>query len=227
VKHARASFAAVSLGGLVSCHVHSSASFSFDASFGTATDSGAVAAPSTTSDLDASASPIDMGVFPDAGASLAADDGGLPEDFSIRFERTACLGTCPMYVVHVGPHGAVRFSSRLHVGDHFVDGCASKNIGDKGVATIRRAIANYSYFTLKNAYSGGPTDAPSVITSVTMGGKTKTVNHYAAAPMPGADRLRLVGIEDEIDQISGAADFANQGGALKPCTYGPPSADPL
>jgi hypothetical protein len=219
VKHARAIFAAVSLGAIVSCHVHSSATFSFDASFGTVKDSGAVAAPSTMSDLDASASPADVSMPSDAGANLTADDGGIPEDFSIRFERTACLGTCPMYVVHVGPHGAVRFSSRLYVGDRFVDGCASKNIGDKGVAKIRSAVTNYSYFTLRNAYSGGPTDAPSVITTVTMDGKTKTVNHYAAAPIPGADRLRLVGIEDEIDQISGAADFANQGGALKPCTF--------
>jgi len=124
-----------------------------------------------------------------------------------------------MYVVFVNAPGAVRFSSRLMATDHFVDGCASKNIGDQGVAAIRAALAKYAYFSLKNAYSGGPTDAPSAITSVTADHKTKTVNHYLGAPVAPGDAARLDAIEAAIDKISGAADFATKAGALTPCTY--------
>jgi hypothetical protein len=195
-----------------SCHVHSSAtaSFSFDASvsFG-----------------DAAAPPLDSGLPTDADTDAGDVDAGgplldrTPADFALRFERTACLGTCPMYTVFIDAHGAVRFSSRLMVGDHFVDGCATKNIGDRGVADIRAVLAKNRYFSLRNEYVGGPTDAPWVNTSVTENHKTKIVKHYTGAPIPAADALHLYTVEDAIDRLSGAADFAKKGGSLTPCTY--------
>ena len=162
---------------------------------------------------DASADVVldDTRFFGDADASAG--------DFTLRFERTACLGPCPMYTVLVDAHGDVRFSSRLMVVDHFVDGCARSNIGDAGVAEIRRVLARNGYFSLKNVYEGGPTDAPWVNTSVSDKGASKAVRHYTAAPINAAERARLAAIEDALDRLTGAGEFAKQGGALAACVY--------
>ncbi len=192
-----------------------------------ASDAGANAPPDADAAVTAA---IDAGSPADDAAPLETFDGGARfGEVWIRFERTACLGTCPMYTVLIGPHGEVRFTSRLLAKDHFVDGCASKNIGAAGVAALRSAIAKYGYFSLQNTYAGGPTDAPSTNMSVTLGHKKKTVHHYMAAPVRAVDARRLDAIEDAIDKISGAADFALQAGTLAKCDYSqtPPDQGPL
>lgn len=200
-------------------------------------------APPPTSAHGTSAIPIDVTITNapaassavvsrplDAGAPVASTSDGDDSakstgasDFSVRFERTACLGTCPMYTVIVDAHGKVRFASRLYSSAKgiFVDGCAIGDIGDKGVLALKAAIAKHAYFTLKDQYLGGPTDAPWVDMRVTVDGKTKGVDHYQAAPVFGKERDRLFTFEDDVDRITGAADLANKVGTLTPCKYEP------
>ena len=128
-----------------------------------------------------------------------------------------------MYTVVVDAHGKVRFASRLYASTRgkFVDGCATGDIGDKGVLALKATIAKNAYFTLKDEYVGGPTDAPWVNTKVTLDGKAKEVRHYGAAPVLGKEHDRLFNFEDDVDRITGAADLAKKVGTLTPCKYDP------
>ena len=177
----------------------------------------------TTTNAPAASSPV-VSQPHDAGATDGDDSARTgASDFSVRFERTACLGTCPMYTVVVDAHGKVRFASRLYsqAAGRFVDGCATQEIGDKGVRALKEAIAKNAYFSLRNEYLGGPTDAPWVNTQVTLDGKTKEVRHYGAAPVLGKEHDRLFTFEDDVDRITGAADLAKKAGTLTPCKYDP------
>ncbi len=167
-----------------------------------------------------------------SGASIPADasapdvsDAGDTSNapFSLRFERTACLGTCPQYVVKVDNVGKVTFASRLSRGGRGsgVDGCATKDIGQKGVVALQEAVHEAAFFDLKSEYDGGPTDAPWAYTTVDAENKTHTVKHYSAAPMKADERKRLEKLEGAIDHITGADEFAKQAGKLKACKYDP------
>jgi hypothetical protein len=180
-----------------------------------------VAANETDGRAPPSSAPVDAAPPADTLADDAGpdDDDAGPNDFTLRFERTACLGTCPMYVVHVNADGVVRFASRLSDGEKFVDGCAKKNIGDDGVRAIKIVLASNGYFSLRNEYNGGPTDAPWAKMRVSERGKIKEVNHYLGAPVHGAEAKKLATIESALDRLTGAADFATQVGKLAPCVY--------
>jgi hypothetical protein len=180
-------------------------------------DAGAGAAPADAAADPRASNPFDPSPAETASSSMDAgaldgvadidtnDYGSGSGAFSVSLERTACFGTCPMYTVVVGPHGAVRMSGRLWDGKKFVDGCAYKNIGDDGVKEIQSLLAKNTFFSLQNQYQGGPTDAPSTNSKVTDHRKTKEVHHYMAAPVPPSDAKRLNAVENEIDRITGAA----------------------
>ncbi|HEX7665067.1 MAG TPA: DUF6438 domain-containing protein [Polyangiaceae bacterium] len=165
--------------------------------------------------------PADAGL----GAASTFDAGDTSNaPFSLRFERTACFGTCPQYVVKVDNEGHVDFSSSLANGPgrgHWIDGCATKEIGQKGVVALQDAVHEATFFDLKAEYSGGPTDAPWAYTTVNAENKIHTVKHYSAAPMKADEKAKLQKLEAAIDQITGASDFVKQAGKLKACKYDP------
>lgn len=167
-----------------------------------------------------------------SGASIPADAAapdasGIGETsnapFALRFERTACFGTCPQYVVKVDNVGHVTFASRLSRGGRgsWVDGCATKDIGQKGIVALQEAVHDAAFFGLKGEYAGGPTDSPWAYTTVEAENKSHTVKHYSAAPMKADEKKRLEELEGAIDQITGAAEFAKQAGKLKACNFDP------
>ncbi|MEO8801259.1 MAG: DUF6438 domain-containing protein [Polyangiaceae bacterium] len=178
-------------------------------------DAGSKIASGASTPADAAA-PVVVAV--DAG-----DTSNAP--FSLRFERTACFGTCPQYVVKVDNVGKVTFASRLSRGGRgsWVDGCATKDIGQKGVVALQDALHQAAFFDLKSEYAGGPTDSPWAYTTVDSGNKTHTVKHYSAAPMKADEKKRLEKLEGAIDHLTGADEFAKQAGKLKACKYDPSS----
>ena len=106
----------------------------------------------------------------------------VPPDTNISLERTGCYGTCPIYTVSISADGTVLF-----VGTRFV-----KKMGTTGSTVSREQIRNLlsefdkiNYFELKDQYVSPDdgckqwvTDHPSAITSITRGGKSKTIKHY-------------------------------------------------
>ncbi len=97
----------------------------------------------------------------------------------ITLERTACFGFCPMYKLTVYADGRV-----IYEGNQFVKvkGTRTTRISPMKARQLMLEFQRIQYFNLQDRYEGGPTDAPSAITSFQMGRKSKTVYHYLASP---------------------------------------------
>lgn len=124
-----------------------------------------------------------------------------PPFISITLERTPCFGTCPVYLVSIAGDGAVLFEGRFHVDSARVT--SHLNVDD--VAALAQLFDESQFFALADKYVSGEencsayaTDAPMVITSIAIDGRSKRVEHdRGCSGVPG--RLSL--LEDRIDGI--------------------------
>lgn len=133
--------------------------------------------------------------------TLDMDNGVEPEttgqDVQITLERTACFGTCPVYTITIYGDGSIVYDGR-----NFVDAMGEQfsTISPQAVADLVQAMTDIGYFDLADSYTNYyVTDMPSVLTSLTVDGKTKHIERYMgdeAAP------LSLVEIEVMIDTIT-------------------------
>ncbi len=97
----------------------------------------------------------------------------------VQLERTACLGTCPVYRVALRADG-----SFLLAGWYPKKGCAWGNVPPADVAKLVAMAKKMGYAGLKASYAARVTDLPSADTQVTIDGKTKAVHHYGNSGDP-------------------------------------------
>jgi (2Fe-2S) ferredoxin len=123
----------------------------------------------------------------------------LPTDLQsvvITLERTACYGYCPVYKLVIYGDGRV-----IYEGTKYVETLGTKmgSISEEKVKQMIYEFRKINYFSLKDSYQHlDATDMPGVITSLTIDGQKKTVNHYHGdfnAPKS------LTNLENKIDQI--------------------------
>ena len=120
---------------------------------------------------------------------------------AITLERTACFGSCPVYTVSVSPSGEVQYEGRAHVRKL---GVATGRVPRERVDALLSELERGGYFTFAERYTSPEptcgryaTDSPSIITSVTLRGRTKRITHdYGCGGAPGA----LVVLERRIDE---------------------------
>ena len=124
------------------------------------------------------------------------------EELLIRLERTACFGKCPVYSLMIKGDGTVIYSG--------VDFVQTRGIQETTISidAINQLVAEFEkadYFSLKDSYTAfGVSDMPSANTSISMGGKTKAINHYLgdrSAPE------QLTELENRIDEIVNSAQW--------------------
>ena len=138
--------------------------------------------------------------------SSAAVGSASPEFTRITLERKPCYGTCPVYRVAVGQDGTVVFEGLQHVDSV---GRFTARIDAGRSAALARLFDEHDYFALDDRYAEGmpncpqyATDAPTVITSIAIGQRTKRVEHdlgcFAVPP-------RLAELERRIDDLLGTA----------------------
>ncbi|MEA2713779.1 MAG: hypothetical protein QOK27_1740 [Gemmatimonadales bacterium] len=119
----------------------------------------------------------------------------------ITLERTACFGSCPVYTISVTASGDVQYEGRAHVRKM---GAATGRVPQELVDALLSELNRGGYFTFAERYTSPEptcgryvTDSPTVITSVTLGGRTKRIAHdYGCGGAPGA----LVVLEHRIDE---------------------------
>jgi hypothetical protein len=131
-----------------------------------------------------------------------AEPGGV-EAPVVTLERTPCFGTCPVYTVAISRTGAVRFAGKHHV---VRTGQATGTIPAARVDSLLAELDEAGYFAFADDYvMSSPacgmyaTDSPTVITSVTRDGTTKTIRHdrgCSAAPP------ELSQLEQRIDAVA-------------------------
>lgn len=119
----------------------------------------------------------------------------MSQQVALTLERTACFGFCPMYKLSVYGNGKVVYEGTRFVK---VTGTRTTTISQTAVRKLIAEFQKINYFNLQDSYTGGHTDAPSAITSLTMGKKQKTVNHYL--PSPDAP-TQLTELENKIDAV--------------------------
>jgi hypothetical protein len=93
-------------------------------------------------------------------------------------------------------------------------GKVSRQIPKQQVDGLLAELENAGYFSFANRYTAGEpacgryaTDSPSVITSVTIRGKTKRIEHdYGCGGAPGA----LVVLERRIDEVVGSGQWTGR-----------------
>lgn len=151
---------------------------------------------------------------PAAGGTPAPNgepDAAAADPPVITLERTPCLGTCPVYQVAISRSGMVRFLGRNHVTRQ---GEATAEIPAARVDSLLRELEAGGYFGFADAYvMDSPacgqyaTDSPTVITSASAGGRTKSIRHdYGCNAAP----RELGRLERLIDDVAGTSRWIGQ-----------------
>jgi len=120
----------------------------------------------------------------------------------ITLERTACFGTCPIYVVTMTDDGSVTYVGRGFV---HVTGTARWRIDPLAVRALAAEIDKAGFFEMKDEYTALITDHPTTYTDVTIGTRHKRIRDYFGAPPA------LREIEARIDDVSGATRYVRGG----------------
>ena len=118
------------------------------------------------------------------------------EDVVITLERTACKGTCPVYKLTIYGSGTVIYEGKDYV---TTKGKVESTINEGKIAQLVAEFEKIDYFSLNDSYVERViTDAPSAITSITLGGETKSITHYHG-DLNAPEELEE--LEDKIDEI--------------------------
>lgn len=141
---------------------------------------------------------------PDTGRTRPVVQRG--DSILIELERTACLGSCPVYSVALRGDGSVQYQ-----GKNFVKqtGTARATVPTAVVRGIVDAADAANFFGLPARYAHGEptcplytTDSPRTFISITAGGRTKRIEHdYGCENSPKA----LVALAARIDSVAGTA----------------------
>lgn len=134
----------------------------------------------------------------------------IPADTLITLERSVCYGTCPDYKLTVSADGTVTFEGREYVK---AKGVVKGSIPPEKLRQLIALFDEAKYFSLNDKYEtekdGCPevwTDNPSVVTSIRINGKSKSVSHYYGC-QDGRGALvypkGLTILETQIDEIVG------------------------
>ncbi len=141
-----------------------------------------------------------------AASSATQEPGeGAAAASAVSLERGPCFGSCPVYTISVSPSGRVTFEGRAHLRRL---GTFTGEIPRQRVDALLLELERAGYFGFANRYAVSEvacgryvTDLPSAISSVTVGGRTKRIEHdHGCGGAPGA----LAVLEKRIDEVLGS-----------------------
>ena len=121
----------------------------------------------------------------------------------VTLERRPCYGTCPTYMISIDGDGSVVFDGRANV-----DSARRvvSRVNPDSVPALVRLFEARNFFALPDRYAYGVPgcepyyfDASIVITSLSIGGRTKRVEHDQGCSGAPAS---LTMLENRIDEIS-------------------------
>jgi len=98
----------------------------------------------------------------------------------ITLDRTGCLGTCPSYRVELHGDGTVLYDGRSFIA---IEGRHRGTVPDENVRELVNQFRDADYYSLRNEYVLGVTDAPTYETSITIDGRLKKVKDYEGLQM--------------------------------------------
>jgi Domain of unknown function (DUF6438) len=137
----------------------------------------------------------------------------IPRDLVIILERGICFGTCPAYKLTITANGSVEFEGRHYVKKK---GIVRATISREQLKRLIAEFEKASYLKLQDRYVGEKdgcatvlTDDSTVITSITIAGKTKSVEHYHGCEGPLVLE-QLTVLENRIDEVVNAPQWFDE-----------------
>lgn len=105
----------------------------------------------------------------------------------VSIEHTACFGTCPVYKIILHQDNTATF-----IGQKYTDriGTYKANVGP--FVRLSKSVQDHGFFGLSEHYSSGVTDQAHVITTVSQGGRLKTVENEGNAGPQGLWELQAI-----------------------------------
>ena len=128
--------------------------------------------------------------------SRAGDSASAPRDVRITLERTPCFGSCPVYRIEIDGTGKVAYD-----GKGFVEtkGRQEATVPAGEVQALARELEAAGYMGWRDDYPLEATDHASVITTLTIDGKTKRVEHNLSSRTAPS---QLEPLERKIDDVA-------------------------
>lgn len=136
-----------------------------------------------------------------AACSTACRPQPVPSDYEVTLQRTACLGSCPVYEVTVRADGSVSWHGELYVSPL---GDVSASVPPEAVRAPVRTTRRVRFMELPTVLSLADcreyhTCAPWAIVTVRMNGMRHSVRHYHGCDGSAHDDVtRLEKVVDDV-----------------------------
>lgn len=105
---------------------------------------------------------------------------GQGDSLFFSMERTPCYGRCAVYKLHIFRSGYATFEALRFVEGK--EGLYQAKFTKEELKSLTEKIEEIKYFGLADEYNSPVTDLPSVITSVNLKGKKKSIKDRHQAP---------------------------------------------
>ncbi len=107
---------------------------------------------------------------------LGCEDEGDVILEEMEYVQTPCYGVCPSYEIAISSGGHLRYIGH---GSVIIRDTVYELLSKEQLSQLSEAFNECNYFSLKDEYLAvGATDMQTVYTSVTIGGRHKSVWHY-------------------------------------------------
>jgi uncharacterized protein DUF6438 len=121
------------------------------------------------------------------------------QDVVITVERTMCFGFCPAYRLSIYGNGKAVYEGRYYVR---VEGARTTYIPKRKVRELVAEFQRIGFYDFDDQYIIAATDFPSVLVSIDLEGRSKTIDMY------GAEAIAPEEIANLIKQIEEAVNVA-------------------
>jgi Domain of unknown function (DUF6438) len=139
--------------------------------------------------------------------TIAAAQQPIPDDLVISLQRGNCEGGCPVYRVLIFANGDVIWQGRGRVAK---PGVALSAVERDQIRALIRDFESIDYFHLDDIYGfrgngcrSTTLGMPMAITSLSMGGVSKTLSHHDGCVGEVSDKL--MALENNIDKVVNTA----------------------
>lgn len=136
-----------------------------------------------------------------ASTGCGSKDATPARAVTITLERTPCFGPCPVYRVELDGTGKVVYDGRGFVKER---GRWERTVPADDVQALVREIEAAGFFSLRDTYAAEATDHATVITSVSIDGKTKRIEHDLSSRTAPAALEKLY---ERIDRVAGTKEW--------------------
>jgi hypothetical protein len=121
--------------------------------------------------------------------TLATEQASALPISSIKLERSACFGTCPVYSVTIFSDGRVQYEGKEFVKEK---GARTGAISAREFSELATKVERIGFLKLQAAYRAPVTDLPTTTVTVTRGRESKSVEDYFGAPQGLHDLEALI-----------------------------------